>query len=85
MFRDISDREIKYLVGLVSQDGIVNEEKAKLIKRLEGDVYNRELVNTSCTLWKDQVEIAQSTENASQFYRNCIDYYLSGKEIVNDS
>ena len=76
MFRDVSDKEIKYLVGLIQADDIITAEKAKLIKRLEGEVYTRELVNISATVYKDQKEMADSTENASQFIRMCIDYYL---------
>lgn len=79
MIRDLSDKEIKYLVGLISGDGIVTAEKTKLIKHLEQEKFDRELVNTSCTIYRDQKEYAESQENASLFYRTCIDYYLASK------
>jgi len=81
MIRDISDKEIRYITGLIQGDGIVTEDKAKLIKRLEGEVYTRELVNISATIFKDQKEWVDSTENASQCIRHALDYYIKSKEL----
>ena len=81
MFRDVTEKEVKYLVGLIAGDGIVTAEKAKLIRRLEGESYERELVNISATVYRDQKEFCDSTENASQCIRLALDEYMKMKGV----
>ena len=76
MIRDLSEKEVRYIVGLIQGGGILTAEKTKLISRLEGEKYDRELMNTSITIYRDQKELADSKRNASQFIRDAIDYYI---------
>lgn len=90
MIRDLSEDTVNFLINKIRSSNLPLEDKESMIFSLSIEPKNieyspkkreRQLVNTSCTLYHDQIEHAQDVEdNVSLYVRKAIDFYWKNGE-----